>query len=62
MIELNQRMIGGGRLVDVDIERRAGNLAGYDRVGEILLIDDAAAGAVDDAHAGLHLGEGGFVD
>src|SRR5204863_2357351 len=56
-----QRVIGRGRLVDEDVERGAGDVAARDRVGEILLVDDAAAGAVHDAHALLHLGDGGAV-
>ena len=55
-------MIGRRRFVDVNIERRAGHFAFADGVREILLIDDAAAGAVDDTHAGLHLGEGVSID
>ena len=62
LIEFEQRMIGGRRLIDVNIERRAGDFARFDRVGEIMLVDDATARAVDNSHAVFHLGEGGFVD
>ena len=51
-----------GRLGDEDVDAGAGDLAGLERRGEILLDDQAAAGAVDDAHAVLHLGDRRRVD
>ncbi len=37
-----------------DVEGGAGDVAGFDGVGEGLLDDELAAGAVDDADALLH--------
>ena len=48
--------------VDEHVERRAGDMAGIERCLQIRLDDEAAAGAVDDADARLHLGDGGGVD
>ena len=45
----------GGRLGVEDVDRRAGDLAGVERLGQRGLVDQAAAGAVDDPHARLHL-------
>ncbi len=50
------------RLPDEDIDAGTGDLAGLDRFGEILLDDQAAAGAIDDAHAVLHPGDRNLVD
>ena len=50
------------RLLDEDVDAGAGDLAGLDRLGEVLLDDQAAAGAIDDAHAVLHLGDRRRVD
>ncbi len=62
LFQFDQRMLRRRRFVDVNVQRRAGDFAGLYRLGEIVLIDDAAARAVDNAHAVFHLGEGGFVD
>jgi hypothetical protein len=62
LIQFDERMIGAGRFVDVHVESRPGDFAGLDRVGQILLVDDAAARAVDNAHAGLHLSESRLID
>ena len=43
------------RLVHEDVERRAGHVARFERVGQSVFVDDAAAGAVDDPHPLLHL-------
>ena len=51
-----------GRLGDEDVDAGAGDLAGLDRRGERLLVDQAAAGAIDDADAVLHLGDRRRVD
>ena len=50
-----------GLLVE-DVERCTGYVAGLDGFGECLFDDELAAGAVDDADALLHDGEGGGVD
>ena len=55
-------MVGGRRLLDEHVQRGAGDLAGFQRVGERGFIDDAAARAVDDSHALLHLRECGGAD
>jgi hypothetical protein len=47
---------------DEHVEAAAAALAGSERGREGGLVDDAAAGAVHDLHALLHLGEGGVVD
>ncbi len=57
-----QREIGGRRLDFIDIERGATDLAGLQSGEEIGFIDDAAAGAIEDADAFFHFGEGGGVD
>ena len=49
-------------LVMEDVEGGAGDLAGADTVGEGLVDDELAAGAVDDADALLHDGDGLLVD
>ena len=45
------------RLLGEDVEAGAGDPALGERVGERLLVDDAAAGGVDDAHGRLDLGQ-----
>ena len=47
----------GGRLDLEDVEACAGDMAGLDGVGQSRLIDETAAGAIDDTHAGLGLGQ-----
>src|SRR5689334_25121483 len=49
-------------LVNIDIERRAGDLALFDRLGEISFIDNSTARAVNDAHAPFHFRESRFID
>ena len=49
--QLAQREIGGGRLGFIHIQRRPANLAGLNGREEIGLVDDAAAGAIEHAHA-----------
>ena len=51
-----QRAVGA-RLLGEDVDAGAGDPALGDGVGEGLLVDDAAAGGVDDAHGRLDLGE-----
>ena len=53
LVELEQR--AGVRLGGEDVERGAGELAGADRLGERLLVDERAAGGVDEARAVAHL-------
>ena len=48
-----ERIILGRRLRLEDVDRRAFDVAALDRLGQGLLVDDAAARAVDQAHAGL---------
>ncbi len=45
------------RLFDEDVEGRAGDMAGIERRAQGRLVDQAAARAIDDAHALLGLGE-----
>ena len=49
--QLQQRMVGRRRLLHEDVEGGAGEMARSERLGQRLLVDDAAAGAVDDARA-----------
>ena len=49
-VELEQRRRGGG-LGDEHVERGTGDDAVADDVGQVLLVDDAAAGDVDDPQA-----------
>ena len=51
-----------GRLGDEHVDAGAGDLAGLERRGEVFLDHQAAAGAIDDAHAVLHLGDRRRVD
>ena len=50
------------RLLAEDVERGAGDVAGLDGFGEGFVDDELAAGAVDDADALLHDGDGVLVD
>ena len=56
VVAVEQRVVGD-RLGREDVERGAGDLAGVERVLERLVDEQLAAGAVDDAHAVLHLRE-----
>jgi hypothetical protein len=53
-----EERVVGDRLGAEDVERRAGDLAGVQRVLERLVDDERAAGHVEHAHAVLHLREG----
>ena len=55
-VELEQRRLGG-RLGGEHVEGGAADAAVADGVGQRVLVDDAAAGDVDDAQAGLGLGQ-----
>src|ERR1700761_7054337 len=50
------------RLVDKDVDCGAGDMTSVERRGEIIFDDKAAAGAVHEAHAALHLGNRAGVD
>src|SRR5215831_15118019 len=50
------------RLVDKDVDCRPGDMAPVERLGEIVLNDEATARAVYDAHATLHLGDCSGID
>ena len=52
----------GEGFFDEDVETAAAALAGGERGRKGGLVDDAAAGAVHDLHALLHLGESGVID
>ena len=54
--QLEQRRLGG-RLLGEHVEAGPLDLAGPDGLGQRLLVDDAAPGRVDDAEAGLGLGQ-----
>ena len=49
-----ERVVRGRRLDREDVQRRAAELAAVERAGERRLVDEAAAGAVDEASALLH--------
>ena len=51
LVEGEERRLAGG-LGGEDVEGRTGDVAGLDQVVQRLLVDEAAAGAVDDPHAG----------
>ena len=57
-----QGVVLGEGLFDEHVEAAAAALAGSERGREGGFVDDAAAGAVHDLHALLHLREGGFID
>ena len=57
-----QGEIRGRRFGFVNVQRRAAHLAALDGGVEIGFVDDAAAGAIENAHALFHFGEGGGVD
>ena len=56
-VRMAEQRIVLGRLLDEDVEGGAGDMAGIERRAQRLLVDQAAARAVDDAHALLGLGE-----
>ena len=49
-------------LLGEHVERCAGHLAGIERHAQRLLVDQAAARAIDDAHPFFHFGERSRVD
>ena len=51
-----QHVLGGG-LLDKHVKSGARDMLGIQRVEQRLLVDQAAARAVDDAHALFHLGD-----
>jgi len=53
----SNRGFAARRLFGEDVERRRSHLALTDRRGEVVFDDQAAAGAVDDAHPGPCLGK-----
>jgi hypothetical protein len=55
-LELEQRRLGG-RLGREHVDAGAGDPALLERQGERVLVDDATARGVDDAHLGLHLAQ-----
>jgi hypothetical protein len=59
--KFEQRAVGA-RLGGEDVEAGGADVAGVDRVGEGLLVDQPAAGGVDDDHAGLGLGQRVLAD
>src|SRR5690606_26069436 len=56
VVEAEQRRVDRG-LADEDIEASCGDLLRRERREQRVLVDDAAAAAVDDAQGGLRLGE-----
>src|SRR5437762_3657713 len=61
VVEVEEGGVFEGLLVE-DVEGGAGNVSGFDGVGECLFDDELAAGAVDNANALLHDADGGLVD
>ncbi len=61
-VGMAEQHVLGGRLLDEDVESGTRNVLGVERIDHRLLVDEAAAGAVDQAHALLHLGDRGRVD
>lgn len=57
-----ERVVGGSRLGEPDITTVAGEVAGLEGGGDILLDDDGATGGVDEVRAGLHLGNEVLVE
>ena len=51
-----------GRFFVEDVEGGAGDVAGFESFGEVGFDDQLTAGAIDDAHAFFHGGDGGGVD
>ncbi len=61
VVEGEQRRVGA-RLLDEDVEAGGGDAAVLEGLGERGLVDQAAAGGVDDPHAGLDLVQGVLAD
>ena len=55
----DQGVVGGGRLGVEHVDRRAGNLSRVQGDEQRVLVDQAAARAINDSHAGLHPRQGG---
>ena len=62
LVELQQLVIGGRRLLAENIERRAGNRAARDRFVKRIFVDQTAARAVDDPRALFHLADRFAID
>ena len=60
--QIAQGKFFGRRLRFINVQRRAGYAPALDRVVKVLLMDDAASGAVEHAHPFLHLRERRGVD
>ena len=56
-VGMAEQHVLGGRLLDEHVESGARNLLGIQCIDQRLLVDEAAARAVDDAHAFLGLGQ-----
>src|SRR5713101_7983150 len=61
-VESEQRMIGGRWLLFENIQRGAGDNAGFDRLVKRRLINQPPARAVDDPHTPLHFLESFSAD
>jgi len=61
-VGMAEQRIAGRRLLGEHVEGGAGDLAGIERDAQGVLIDQAAARAIDDAHALLHCGDRLAVD
>src|SRR5262245_66634078 len=55
-------MVFPGWLIFYDVKRRAGNFLLLERVAKSVLVDDAAAGGVDQVCRSLHQREPSFID
>src|SRR5262245_20358137 len=62
LLELQERMIGRRWLLLEHVEGGAGNAARLDRARQRQLVDEPAAGAVDQAHAGLEARQLGLAE
>ena len=60
--ECEQRVVGRNRLDGEHVQAGGGQPAGAQRVDERLLVDDRAAGGVDQHRVGLHQGQRGAVE
>ncbi len=56
-VRVAEQRVGCRRLLDEDVEGRARDMAAVERRAQGGLVDQAAAGAIDDANAGLGLAE-----
>ena len=61
LIQSQQGLAGFGRFGLQNVQRGPGDLAGFNGVAQRLHVHQFAASAVDDPHAGFHLGEGVFI-